>query len=104
MRAQVLKFTLSKSEGHQKSLVPKEAKILKVAEQHGKLTLWAEVEPHHYTSHKVSEMPPKEESIKLGKNFFVAFTGHSQIPLDARFIETVLMENGHFVVHLYETP
>lgn len=63
--------------------------VLYFAEQHGRLTIWAE--------HDQNVEP-------VLRQFQVVGTGHP-VPDDGRFLGSTVTTGGHFVFHLYEvTP
>ncbi len=68
--------------------MPRGAEFLHVAEQHGRLQLWALVDPR--------AVPEVRAFTWLG-------TGHeTTVPL-VRYIGSVLVDEGRFVFHLFET-
>jgi hypothetical protein len=69
-------------------LMPKGAKVLTVHEQHGKIGLWAEVDP--YADHE------KREFIRVPTG------GNQDITDHHRYIGTVFLEGGKLVWHIYE--
>ena len=66
--------------------LPWGAKILSVANQRENIAMWAEVNDTHE---------------KVSRLFHVVLTGASA-PAPARYIGTVMLDGGNFVVHVYE--
>lgn len=66
--------------------MPPISKLLYVAEQYGALCIWAEC---------LENTAPGERCIE------VVLTG-SKVPRDAKYVGTVLLRDGSFVVHVYD--
>ena len=69
--------------------LPAEARILSVGDQHGKIQLWALVNPN----------APLQE-----RKFLVAGTGHhiDRPPQDLSFLGSVIQYDGSLVFHVFE--
>lgn len=83
----ILKFTFKKVQGFESHIMPWNAKIIKVAEQYGHVTLWAECDSNILAT-------PRE--------FFLAFTGGSIDSSAQVHVGTALLNGGELVVHVYE--
>jgi hypothetical protein len=68
--------------------ISRDAKVLSVQVQRGVICLWAEVIPGQGT---------------VTRRFYAALTGESP-PEDGKHLATLLLDNGDFVVHVYEVP
>lgn len=66
--------------------MPTGAKLLHVAEQHGQLCTWAEVDPDAPTEIR---------------RFALVGTGHN-VPENVTFVGTILMMGGGILIHVYE--
>lgn len=70
--------------------MPRGAKVLSAGNQRENLVIWAEVVPSH---------------VRCKRRFMILPTGDSHdppIPVNARFVATVLFEGGGLVVHVYD--
>ena len=85
MAKAIWKFTLSESE--KQFSMPTGARILSADEQHGQVCIWAEVDP---------AMDPED------RRFSVYGTGHGLPDNPGRFIGTVKLASGAFIMHVYE--
>lgn len=87
----IYKYVMTGPEGSGQCIqMPKNAKILHVADQRNQLCLWAEVD---------TEQPLEERS------FFVAATGQDisfSKSAPRQHLGTVLMFHGELVLHVYE--
>lgn len=86
----IFKYKLNLEERQQVDL-PKGAKILSVQAQRDEISLWALVDPN------------EKEADSVG--FAIVGTGN---PInfniqDAKFLETIQFEGGHFVFHVFRT-
>jgi hypothetical protein len=94
----VHKFLLQ-TRGVQVLTMPKGAKFLSVANQQEDLCLWAEVP---------DEEPPSSDAAPIGlgleaRTIAIYGTGHSfPDDINQQFLGTVLLRQGHLVVHIYE--
>lgn len=82
------KYPLSKAPGVQLIEVPQGARLLKAANQFDKICLWYEVD---------TDRPKVQREILLyqtGTEIDACSTG--------KFIDTILLDGGNYVVHLYE--
>jgi hypothetical protein len=73
--------------GYQEVEMPPGAKLLHVAEQRNRPTLWAACDP----------MTPAT----MRRMVRVVMTGEPE-PADAQYVGTVILEGGDFVVHVYD--
>jgi hypothetical protein len=86
-RAAVWKFVLDLNAGREAVDMPSGATVLDVQMQHDQLTMWAEVDPDG----------------PLRARMFVWYgTGHPMPPAFRKFLGTVQLEHGHFVLHVFE--
>lgn len=88
MNTTIHKYTLTLDD-FQTVIMPTGANIIRVAEQQGKLCIWAEVDP---------------EASKHLRKFMIVGTGRPLPPPSAKrvHIDTVVMPGGNLVVHVYE--
>lgn len=87
MTQRIFKYELS-IEMVQTIEIPKDALITSIQEQHGKLCVWALVDDSH-------EME--------NRTFYIYGTGHSiKSHCELEFIDTVQMQGGTLVWHIFE--
>lgn len=70
--------------------MPFGAKILTVQTQYNKPYLWVAVFP--------TVVPRKN------RHFLLLETGNDKIPIDSKYIGTVQLDEGSYVLHVYEVP
>lgn len=67
--------------------MPAGAAVLMVAEQHGKICLWAKVSP---------------DAERVIRRFQVVGTGHAELGGTETYLGSALVNNGNFVFHVFE--
>lgn len=67
--------------------MPAEAQILHVAEQHGTMQLWAQIDP---------------DRPLYPRRFRTYGTGHDMPDNPGKFAGTMLVQDGNYVFHVYE--
>lgn len=80
---------LAKSDGVVSLEVPRNSRILKVANQHDTLAFWYLCDP--------------QESLKTVYTYHAIGTGHPVPDQCFQFVDTVLFRGGSFVLHIFET-
>jgi hypothetical protein len=68
--------------------MPRGAKVLSAKEQYGSIYVWAEVDP--------------DEPVFTTRTFRMHGTGHGHDAENNVFIDTVMMREGAFVLHIFE--